>query len=212
MNPTSLRERLRRFRQEQRWTQAEMAEHLGIKRSRYANFESGYSQPDEKILTKLQRLGFESPEVGPPLIPASQLLVPIPSIGYVAASDPVDWTDPFDSDTFTFVPPEMGDQRGRFACRISSDSMMPLLEPEDTCVFHQTNVPRIGAVILFRSQDHRITVKRLGHDGTNYILRPLNPRYQPAVADGDMVGYLVGIVRERGTQRITIYDEAGIRP
>jgi SOS-response transcriptional repressor LexA len=106
----------------------------------------------------------------------------------------------------------MGDARGRFACRIESDSMIPLLEPHDICVFHRTDVPKIGHIILFRSQDQKATVKQLKHNGTNYKLHPLNPKYLPQPADGQMLGYLVGIIRERGTQRITIFDSTGILP
>lgn len=148
----------------------------------------------------------------PPLIPASQLLVPITYIGAIAASNPVNWTDPFESETFEFVPPEMGDARGRFACRIESDSMMPLLEPHDVCVFQRTDVPKIGHVILFRSHDRLVTVKQLKHNGVNYLLHPLNPTYDDSPANGQMLGFLVGIVRERGTQRLTVFDSTGILP
>jgi len=209
-------EQLRMFRNRLGLTQEQMAFRLGIKRPRYANFEidpdkRGHSRPNPAILDQLIKLGFE-PQPGPPLIPASQLLVPVPFIGYVAASDPVDWTDPFESDEFEYVPPEMGDARGRFACKIASDSMMPLLEPHDICVFQRTEVPKIGHIILFRSKENLVTVKQLKHDGETYLLQPLNPRYQVNPAEGSMLGYLVGIVRERGTQRITIFDSSGILP
>lgn len=225
---------IKQFRQSQKLTQQAMADKLGIKRSRYANFEAGLSHPGQDILRDLAKLGFRpglptlvpsSPttkpltkskkskiEVGPPLVPASQLLVPIPSIGYVAASDKVDWTDPFASDSFEYVPPEMGDVRGRFACKVASDSMMPLLEPGDTLVFQRSDVPKIGHVILFRSHEGLITVKKLAHDGANFVLRPLNPRYQENLAEGMMLGFLVGIVREKGTLRTTVYDASGIIP
>lgn len=207
----NLANQLKEFRISQNLTQAELAHKLGIKRSRYANYESNISKPKPETMAKLHQLGFNS-EVGPPLIPASQLLVPITYIGLVAASDKVNWTDPFESESFEYVPPEMGDVRGRFACRVASDSMMPLLEPDDICVFQRTDLPKIGYVILFRSEDNLITIKQLQHNGTDYILHPLNPKYQKNIADGAMLGYLVGIVREKGTQRITIYDASGIRP
>jgi len=216
MSNEVLPEQLRAFRNRLGLTQEQMATKLGIKRPRYANFEivlgkKGHSKPNAAILSALIQLGFES-EVGPPLIPASQLLVPVPFIGYIAASDPVDWTDPFESEEFEFVPPEMGDARGRFACKIASDSMMPLLEPHDVCVFQRTEVPKIGHIILFRSKENLVTVKQLKHDGETYTLHPLNPRYHTNPAEGSMLGYLVGIVRERGTQRITIFDSSGILP
>ncbi len=202
---------LKAFRDAKGLTQQAMADALGIKRSRYANYECGASNPDATVTERLAGIGFE-PTPGPPLVPASQLFVPVPYIGFVAASDKVNWTDPFESETFEFVPPEMGDTRGRFACRVSSDSMYPLLEPGDVCVFHRTDVPRIGLVILFRSNENLVTIKLLKHDGTNYLLKPLNTRYEDNIAEGAMLGYLVGIVREIGTRRTTIYDASGIVP
>lgn len=213
MEPKSIADQLRDFRSELNITQQELADKLQIGRSRLANFENQTSTPNKEILQRLYDLGFpKSSEVGPPLVPASQLLIPVPYIGYIAASDPVDWTDPFESETFEFVPPEMGDSRGRFACRIASDSMFPLLEPHDICVFQKTEVPKIGHIILFRSKENLVTVKQLKHNGTNYILQPINQTYQPTPADGSMLGFLVGIVRERGTQRLTIFDSSGILP
>lgn len=213
MSLADIATRLKNWRKTQDLTQQQLADQLQIKRSRLANFENGTSTPNRDILANLEKLGFpKSHEVGPPLIPASQLLVPIPFIGYIAASNPVDWTDPFESETFEFVPPEMGDARGRFACKIASDSMFPLLEPHDICVFQRTEVPKIGHVILFRSNDNLVTVKLLKHDGATYVLQPINPTYNSIPAEGNMLGYLVGIVRERGTQRITIFDSTGILP
>lgn len=207
-----MNDKLREFRREKGWTQQELADALGVSRSLVAMVESGKSEIGAKVMVTLRSLGFEVREVGDPLIPASQLLVPLPYIGYIAASDPVNWTDPFESETFEYVPPEMGDARGRFACRISSDSMYPLLEPQDVCVFQRTDIPRIGQVILFRSDEGLVTVKQLKHDGFRFMLIPLNSRYDAFPAEGSMLGYLVGIVRERGTQRITIYDSSGITP
>ncbi len=204
-------EALRNLRRRLDLTQEEFAAELGIKRSRLANWETGKSRPSAEARERLRARGLDS-DVGPPLIPASQLLVPVPYIGFVAASDPVDWTDPFESDTFEYVPPEMGDARGRFACRVASDSMMPMLEPQDVCVFHRTDVPKIGHVILFRSEDNRVTVKQLKHDGESYVLHPLNPRYANQLAEGQMLGYLVGIVREKGTMRMTVFDASGLLP
>lgn len=213
MNSANLANRLKIWRRSQNLTQQQLADKLNIKRSRLANFENETSKPNSSILANLEKLGFpKSQEVGPPLIPASQLLIPITYIGTIAASNPVNWTDPFESEDFEFVPPEMGDARGRFACKIESDSMFPLLEPHDVCVFQRTEVPKIGHIILFRSNDNLVTIKQLKHDGTSYTLHPINPGYQPAPAQGNMLGYLVGIVRERGTQRITIFDSSGILP
>lgn len=203
--------KLKQFRQGLGLTQQEIAEKLGVSRVAYAAWEAERNKPSKDALMELRRMGYGA-DVTFPRIPAPELEVPIVSIGPVSASAEVDWTDPFASETFQYVPAEMGDDRGRFACTVASDSMMPLLQPNDECVFQQSDIPRIGCVILFRSFDNRITLKLLKHDGKNYYLEPLNPAYESMPAEGVTLGYLVGIVRRIGRRKITDYDSDGIRP
>lgn len=188
------------------------AERLGVKMSQLNNWVYGKSNavPDDVIVRARAMLGTH--DVGPPKIPASQLLIPVPFIGGVSASSPIDWTDPFEAETFEYVPPEMGDAKGRFACSIVGDSMFELLEQGDVCVFQSEAAPKIGLVVLFRSDDRRVTVKTLKHDGTRFVLSPVNPAYEPVEAKGICVGYLVGIIRQIGSKRVTVYDPTGIRP
>lgn len=190
-------------------TQEELAVSLGVLRSTYANWEQGVAEPPPPVMAKLHVMGFGA-DVGPPTIPASQLYIPIPYIGMVSANMKVNWTDPFESESMEFVPPEMGDVRGRFSCRVESDSMYDFLYPNDLVVFQKDPTPKIGKVILFRAFDHRITIKQLKHDGRDYVLQPINLKYPVEVAEGDCVGYLVGIVRESGSRKLTIYDAHGI--
>jgi SOS-response transcriptional repressor LexA len=186
------------------------AERLGVPRSRYKNWE--YGVVDKIPESVLERARDMRAAVSEPRIPASQLLIPVPYIGQVAASSPCDWTNPLDCLDFEFVPPEMGDARGRFACRVIGDSMYDLLIPDDICVFQATEIPKLGVVVLHRSPDNLITVKELKHDGERYILHSLNSAYPDQPANGVMVGFLVGIVRERGSRKTTEYDASGIRP
>lgn len=202
---------LRKFRRALDMTQEDMARKLGLKRTTYTSYEQGIAQPPGGVVARLKELGFGT-DVSDPRIPALQIYIPIAFIGGVSASAQVDWTDPFESETFEYVPPEMGEARGRFAARILSDSCYDLLWPGDIAVFQKDETPRIGQVILYRSRDRRITVKQLKHSGENYVLHPLNPTYDDEPADGEVVGFLVGIVRQDGSRRVTIYDEHGIRP
>lgn len=192
-------------------TQGELAQAVGVNRSTYANWESGRAAVPDETLMKMRFMGLGA-EVGPPTIPASQLYIPIPYIGTVSAGMKVDWTDPFESETMEYVPPEMGDPRGRFSCRVGSDSMYDLLFPGDLVVFQKDPHQKLGRVILFRSFDYLITIKHLKHNGTDFILVPLNPKYDTEIATGECIGYLVGIVRESGSRKVTVYDAHGIIP
>jgi SOS-response transcriptional repressor LexA len=201
-------------------TQDALARELGISRGHVAMVETDRGTMSSTLKGKLASMGFRySPkpddaerELSKPYAPASQLLIPIPYLGKITASDETDWVDPFTAETFEYVPPEMGDARGRFCYRIEGDSMFDLLWPGDLVVFQRDDVPRIGKVIAFRSFDNKATVKVLKHNGTQFILHPINPAYNEVEARGTCLGYLVGIVREHGTRRVTIFDSAGISP
>jgi SOS-response transcriptional repressor LexA len=195
------------------------AEKIGAKESTVHNWIYGGSAmvPLESI-EKARVLAGD--QVGSPLIPIINPMVPIPFIGAVAASSPVDWTNPLESDDLEFVPNEMAELRkdgngkfiGRFACKVVGDSMIPLLYPDDLLVFESSNVPKIGVVVLHRSDDKTITVKTLKHNGTEFLLQALNPAYESVPARGLVIGHLVGVVRQQGSRRTTEYDPSGIRP
>lgn len=200
------------WRKTHRWTQDETANKVGISRSYYANLESGAQSVPKPILDSLIGLGFKPEEVGPPLVPAPQMLVPVPYIGGVAASSEVSWGDPYEAIEMKMVPPEMAEGRGRFCCHIIGDSMYPLLHPGDLCVFRSTNLEKLGHVVIFRTPDSRVTIKTLKHDGRSFFLHPENPNYEDIRVEGQVIGFLIGVVREAGSQRITITDLNGIRP
>lgn len=188
-----------------------MADTLGIKRARYSHYESGRAKsvPDF-VWESLRKYGVtEEANVG---VAAGELEVPVVSIGQVGAAARADWVDPFECEQMLFVPGHMAEGKGRFAAEITGDSMIPLVMPGDLCVFQRSDVPKIGAVVLFRAFDNRICVKKLKHDGAQYILESLNPTYDPEPAEGSMVGYLVGIYRKIGKRIISDYDPDGIRP
>lgn len=204
-------QQVKELRKKLRMTQAEMAKEFGITRSAYANWEVEQNGIPDSALPRLYKMGLGS-ELGAPSIPASELQIPIHFIGLVNASTPADWADPSDTDSMEFVPLEMGDARGRFAARVESDCMYPLLHPDDLIVLQSSKTPRIGLVVVFRTTDGRVTIKQLKHDGSKFILHALNPSVPDQPADGSVVGYLVGIVRQIGRRKMTDFDPDGIRP
>ncbi len=212
MADNRIAEELKTFRAKKRFTQSELAEMLGVGRGTYKNWELALNFPPASIVTKLRNLGMGS-DVGKPLIPASQLLIPVPFIGMVSCSSPANWTDPFESEVFEMVPPEMGDARGRFACKVESDSMMPLLHPEDVCVFQGHPLPRINRICLYRTDEGLATIKQVKHDGATFILHALNRTIPDVpVTGGTCFGYLVGIIRMIGNRKQTDFDPDGIIP
>ena len=189
-------------------TQDELGEKLGVSRATISHWETDTHEIPQHHLDKLRLLGFQG-DVGAPSIPAPVLAVPIPYIGYVSASSQADWTDPYETDTFEYVPPQMADTRGTFCCRVESDSMYPLLQIDDLLVFQRDPLPRVGKIILFRSNDNKITIKRLKHDGQDFILVPENAKYESCKAEGTVVGFLIGMIRT-GDDHLTRFNKTGL--
>ncbi len=116
------------------------------------------------------------------------------------------------ADDTEFVPPEMAEVDGRFACRSTGDACYDLIWPGDLCVFQQDTIPRLRHIVLYRFADGRLAIRQLLHDGRHFTLHALNEAYADEVGDGVALGYLVGVVRRLGSRRITVYDSAGITP
>lgn len=202
---------LKRIRESMRYTLKEFARILEVTETRYQNWEYAKAEPPAPFLAKARALA-KGDDITRPSIPAPELKIQVPFIGQVAASTPVDWTDPFDAIEFEYVPTEMGDAKGRFAARVIGLSMFPLLLPGDLVVFQSTNIPKLGVVVLHRSNDNQVTVKELKHDGERFILASTNEAFPSVPAEGLVIGHLVGIVREQGSRITTEYDSQGIRP
>lgn len=163
------------------------------------------------------RKRFKKPESWPldgvsgPKSIQSEAEATMPYAGRISAGKKVDWTDPYDSEDWEYVPVSMMG-KGRFCCRIEGDSMFDLLHPEDLCVFQSHPMPRLGLIVLHRSFDKTATIKQVKHDGSGFVLHPLNVAYDDVPAQGDFLGYLVGIVRKWGTREVTVFDPHGIIP
>ena len=209
MAESEITEALRRFRRGKNWTQQAIADMLGLKRTTYTSYEQGIASPPKSVLDKLRSYGFD--DVGDMRGVTPQRPVALRYIGAVSASSRAGWTDPREVDEVIAVPPEMGGDE-RFACTVESDSCFDLLWPGDTAIFHRCQIPKMNHVMLFRSTDNQLTIKQVKHNGTDWILHPLNAKYTDEPADGSVVGFLVGILRQQGSRRITVYDEFGILP
>ncbi len=205
-------ERLRKFRRSNEWTQEQMAERLGLKRTTYTSYEQGIANIPNAVYRQLNALGFtDSPEVAAPLFPSPIPQTLIPRGPSVPCSD---WSDPLETDYHEFqeVDSYMAG-KGRFACEVVGDSMYDLLWPGDLCVWQSSVSPKIGSVIIAVNAEHQATAAQLKHDGTNFILHKLNKKYEDAISDHwEPVGFLVGIIRVQGTKRVAVYDPQGIRP
>lgn len=210
MERTDIADLLKKFRRRKGLSQAELAQKLGIPRSTYATYELNIELP-VRVREELEKIGFGE-EVGEPRRTGYMKTVFIPYIGSVAASSEVDWISPLESEQWEEVPYSMSGP-DRFCCRVASDSCYDLLWPGDLAVFTYTEDIPVGKVVLYRSDDNLVTIKQIRKHGFEYILHPLNPKYEDMVVKGGRcLGFLVGLVRLHGTREATVYDVKGIDP
>lgn len=230
-----LGERLRDLREKRGETtgrkiyQRDAAKILEVKEDTYRSYEYGRSQLPEKLAKKLAaewnvdwqefyrtgkgtlKLPEGSDEAGNPRGTAPEGEVPIPYVGGIAASSKVDWTDPLEAEDAEFVPSDMV-RKGTFCCKVVGDSMYGFLWPDDIAIFQATSEEKLGRVVIHRAKDHRVTIKQLKHNGSGWVLHPLNPSYEDEPATGTIVGHLIGIVREIEGTKLTIRNMKGLMP
>lgn len=94
---------------------------------------------------------------------------------------------------------------------VQGDSMLPLLREGDIAIFEAQRVPRLGYPNLIRSDDGNHRVKLVRHDGERYVLSSYNRAYEPEVAKGEWLGYLVGFYRLVGSREEMLHDPSGVR-
>gem|GEM_PF-6289209 len=122
------------------------------------------------------------------------------------------WTDPLNSDHEMSLPSFMVGTLA-FCCAVDGDSMSPFLQHGDIAVFRQEHTPKVGRIVIARTLDGDITIKKLTHDGMNYILAPLNSKYCAVqFKQWRIEGFLTGILRDEDGDVLIRHNSKGLRP
>jgi repressor LexA len=215
--------------------QSDLADRLGVSRSSVAAYESGQNPIPGDIVDKIRSLFVNIPTL--PTNSSSQgsnhagksrtnlpkwvtedsrtrYMIPRGKVelprGPVVPGGPwVDLVEVVD----TILVDEKFQGEGRFVRPMIGDSMLPLLEQGDELVWQTSPYAPLHRIVLAHNADQGVTVKQLKHDGINFVLHPLNPRYEDAYADQwEIVAYLVGVIGTRYGAEYTLYNEKGILP
>ena len=111
-----------------------------------------------------------------------------------------------------YIPADMAPVPGVTAYVAEGDSMMPWIHPGDIVIIRPHQTERLGFAFLVERADGSYSLKMLAHDGQDWELRSLNPKYEPERSHARLIGYVIGIYRLSGTTEITMLDSAGLRP
>lgn len=213
MGETDLTKTLRAFRRSLDQTQEQLARKLGLKRTTYTAYEQGIAAPPHEILEKLKELGMGRPAKSAPegrvVSLAGTPMAQIPVVGSVSAGPGATNVDP---DAGCIWVPERLAQLGGIGWLVDGESMMPLLEPGDVALFREHRNPRRGYVFLSKSPDDEFRVKKIDWLDGEWAMVSLNRAHGTApLGSNQLLGYLIGWYRYRGTRETLDSDPGGLR-
>lgn len=208
------------------WKQADLARHLGVSRTSVSYYENGGPLPMD-LFEKLRSLGnianiptmpqtplpsdvqvLETGIRGTSIMPRGMVLLPLAPSPQAGA-----WMTPTTTDSEGIEVDAKFGGEGRFVSHMEGDSMLPFLEPNDTLVWQESRRPKLNRIVYAWNGDGQATVKQLKHDGTDFVLCPLNDRYENATAAlWETNAYLVGVIRSAQGTEITLFSPDGLIP
>lgn len=172
------------LRKEQKLTQSNMAEVLGISRQAYSNYEAGKRQPDNEILLKLAEyfnvsvdylLGRSGKNENASM--SARKGVRIPVLGYVPAGIPIEAIE--DILDYEEITPEMARNGEHFALKIKGDSMIPDIKDGDIVIVRVQPDVESGETAIVKVNGDEATCKRVVKQKAGISIVANNPQYEP---------------------------------
>lgn len=96
---------------------------------------------------------------------------------------------------------------------VEGDSMMPFLMPSDITIFRDHRQEKVGHIMCAQTAAGEWVVKKLVYESGSFRLRSLNSErnYPDIEPPFTLCGYLVGLVRDEGTERLIRLNPQGLR-
>lgn len=195
----------------------ELAPKLGLTYDKLNNIANNRTAVAPEIIAAL-RIELGKPPTWPPFDESDNVsgrrvnivgtkMLPIPVIGYAQAGAGLTNVDVDETDVYV---PEKLAQIGGMGWIVDGSSMEPYLEAGDVAIFREHRNPRRGYPFLVR-RDGQYRVKVIEwRDG--WELRSTNPQYAAEpLDDWELLGYLIGWYRLRGTRETLDSDPNGLR-
>ncbi len=205
---------IKRLREEHGWTQAELAERVGLDRTNIARRETGQTRvkPNERVLFS-QAFGLNLAEFDEQWrqwsVPRTRGGEGIPLINRAPAGQIIDYEE-YGVDSgqgYEYIDFGSVDDRMAFAVVVVGDSMHPVLNEGDQLVLSPVDPykadPRLtdGRIVFVRfTNEHGggCTLARFFNDGSGRIrLQKDNPKYAPVNCDRETIQGLAIAVERR---------------
>lgn len=175
--------RIKELRKASGWTQEELANKLGVSRSRVGMYETGQRKPDFEALEAIADLF--NVDMNYLLCEDSEQhsgtreskAVRINVYGRVAAGIPINMIE--DIIGWEEIPERMAKTGDFFALKISGHSMEPKISDGDVVIVRSQDTAESGDIVIAAVNGDDATCKRLRRYKDGIELVPLNPSYEP---------------------------------
>lgn len=175
--------RIKELRKANGWTQEELANKLGVSRSRVGMYETGQRKPDFETLEAIADLF--NVDMNYLLCKGSEQhsgtreskAVRINVYGRVAAGIPINMIE--DITDWEEIPECMANTGDFFALKISGHSMEPKISDGDVVIVRSQDTAESGDIVIATVNGNDATCKRLRRYKDGIELVPLNPSYEP---------------------------------
>lgn len=198
---------------------AEVGKKVGLEGQILSNMLNGRTKIPDELPGKIRKV-LNLPDSWPerPTVPttgrrvslAGTPMVAIPVAGYVAAGNSVGTVD-YEHRTI-YVPERLADLQG-IGYEVDGESMVDKLFPSDIAVFKSHSSPILHIPMLLQSAESELRMKLVYWDNPHkeWWTSSYNPAFPPSPLGADQIlGFLVGLYRYRGTRELILSDPAGL--
>lgn len=158
-------------------TQKDIADHLGISRQAYANYESGNREPDIHTLKALSEYFQISIDGLLDNDTSRKKGIKIPVYGSVAAGIPVEAIT--DIEDYEEITEEMASLGEYAALKIKGDSMEPRMTAGDVVIVRIQETIENGEIAIVMINGDEATCKKVMKTNDGIMLISTNPKYEP---------------------------------
>ena len=164
---------LKELRKKAKLTQEKLATKVGVSRSTIAMYESGASQPDLQMITKLAEILGVSVD----FLLGNGKKNTLRILGKIPAGIPFEAIE--DIEGYIDINPKFADQSEYFALRVKGDSMSPRILDGDIVVVKKQDDADTEDICVVMINGNDATLKKIKKKETGLFLVPLNQAYEP---------------------------------
>ncbi|MCZ2326524.1 LexA family protein [Limosilactobacillus fermentum] len=174
---------IKNLREENGWTQTDLAKKVGVGKTTIANYESGTRSPNQDMLFKLADVLQVSVNR---LFPVPDGVIPvtssrkIPVLGEIACGEPILADENIEE--YVETPVNSLPTGTIFYLKAKGDSMKPTIPNGSLVLIRQQPVVEDGEIAAVLLEDsNEATLKRVKHASNTILLMPDNRDYDPIV-------------------------------